>query len=88
MSKSSIIGILLAVVFCFSGCSWFDMGGTKPGSGGGGDSTITDDRLQDPQDKPNFPNDFDYDKYSKIENESFAKITQGTRATYIPTKFD
>lgn len=89
--KLKLLGILLAVVFCFSGCSWFD---TTPPSGGGGNgggddttNNITDDRLQNPD--SHLPEvDYDEDYYNDVENESYAEITQGTRATYIPTKYD
>lgn len=87
MLKKSIIGMLLAVVFCFSGCSWFDMGGTTPGGGSGGNNDYNDDRIQDSVGE-HVPPEIDVSEDEAKENESYAKITQGVRASYLPTKFD
>ena len=83
MAKVARVGIflmLLLVVFCFAGCSWFDSGGLTPGTGEG-EQSFPDDRYQT-GDKEYPGMDWDSSEYTAQDNEDRASATQAVRATY------
>ena len=82
MQKNSFIGVLLAVVLCFGGCSWFGGGTTLP-SGDGDNIGYNDDRVQTGE--TTIPSlDYDNEESEKQELEQRTAVTQGVRATYTP----